>query len=462
MRTNHSFMVVAAVCGAVAAAACGGSVAQNPGDQGQPDAGGDDAATMPAPEAGSSMPEASTADASDGPVRDHGAPSMTYPAFKPDMGQIIDNGGVTLSMPVVVSITWNSDPSQAMFDAFSDSLGPTQYWAATTTEYGVGALTSGMSNHVHLATAAPAQLADSDLQSMVTSNAGATWPAPTDQIIYAFYLPPSTSLQFGGGGGGGGGDACQQGIGGYHDQVNVGGHTVAYAVVPSCNFGGGNTPAEQTTMSMSHELIEAVTDPHPQDNNPGYVGFDADHFAFDYFQRFSSEVGDACEFFRQSFYQDTEASFMYWVQRTWSNKSGAAGHDPCVPAPAAPYFNVTPLQLDTVNVDLSLLGGSAMTPTKGVHVPMGQTVTFPIGFYSDGPTGGPWTVQAVSGNPATGSSNGSTYLKASIDKTSGQNGEKAYVTVTTNTVGRLKGELLTIVSTLNGTKHYMPILVGSE
>ena len=458
MRTDHSFLVVAAVCGALAA--CGGAVSTNPQNQGQPDAGDDGPSTTPA-DAGMPMPEASASDASDAGNVDHGMPSSTYPAFKPDMGQIVDNGGLVLSNPVVVSITWDSDPSQSMFDSFADGIGATKYWAATTTEYGVGAITSGAANHVHMSTAAPASIADSDLQTMVSTNAGTMWPAPTQQIIYAFFLPPNTSLQFGGGGGGGG-DACQQGIGGYHDQVMVGNQAVAYAVVPSCTFGGNNTAAEQTTMSMSHELIEAVTDPHPQDNNPGYVGFDPDHFAFDYFQRFSSETGDACEFFRQSFYQNSEPNFMYWVQRTWSNKSGAAGHDPCVPAPSDPYFNVTPLQLGLVNVDLSLLGGSASTPTKGVHIASGGTATFPIGFYSDAATSGPWTIKAVSGNPATGSMNGSTYLTASVDKTSGQNGEKAYVTVTVKTVGKLKGELLTIVSTLNGVNHYMPILVGSE
>jgi hypothetical protein len=435
-------------------------VTGNPPNQDMPDSGDDGGMTMPGPDGGMTNPEASATDAMDEPVRDHGAPSSMYPAFLPDMGQIVDNGGITLSSPVVVAISWNSDSSQAMFDQFSDQIGASKYWATTTTEYGVGPAVSGMANHVHMTTAAPASLADSDLQGMVTTNAGTAWPAATPQSIYAFFLPPGTSLQFGGGGGGGG-DACMQGIGGYHDQVTVGGQTVAYAVVPSCTF-GGNTPAnEQSTMSMSHELIEAVTDPHPQDNNPGYVGFDPNHFAFDYFQRFSSETGDACEFFRDSFYQQTETSFSFWVQRTWSNKSGAAGHNPCVPAPAAPYFNVTPLDLTTVNIDESQLGGPVNAPTKGVHILGGQTATFQVGFYSDGPTSGPWTIKAVSGNPA-GGGNGSTNLTASVDKSSGQNGEKAYVTVTVKTVGRLKGELLTIVSSLNGTDHYMPILVGSE
>jgi hypothetical protein len=461
MRTDHSFVVVAVVCGALGA--CGGSVAGNPPNQGTPDAGDDGGMGMPTPDAGTGNPEGSVSDAMEEPAVDHGAPSSTYPAFKPDMGQIVDNGGITLSSPVVVSITWNSDSSQTMFDQFADEIGASKYWATTTTEYGVGPAMSGMANHVHMTTAAPASLADSDLQGMVMTNAGVAWPAPTTQTIYAFFLPPGTSLLFGGGGGGGGGDACMQGIGGYHDQVMANGQTVAYAVVPSCTFGQGTPANEQSTMSMSHELIEAATDPHPQDNNPGYVGFDPNHFAFDDFQRFSSETGDACEFFRDSFYQQMETSFTFWVQRTWSNQSGAAGHNPCVPVPAEPYFNVTPLDLATVNIDESQLGGPAMAPTKGVHILGGQTATFQVGFYSDAATSGPWTIKAVSGNPVAGGGTASTALTASVDKSSGVNGEKAYVTVTVKTPStRLKGELLTIVSSLNGTDHYMPILIGSE
>jgi hypothetical protein len=485
MNAQLSFVAAAIACGALVA--CGSSSSGESPTSPVPDAGaGHDAA-----------PEAAAAEDS-GPPRDPGAPSTTYPAFKPDFGQIVDNGGLVLKSPTVVAITWDSDPSQASFDQFADTIGETAYWQATCSEYGVGQAACGAVNHVHIKTAAPAMMTDQDLQNLVSANAkggpaaapiavsdagaddaggdGAAetdaqadaappvpWPAASTSTIYAFFLPPGVSLQTMTRGGTG--DACSAGIGGYHSQVTVGSVTTSYAVVPSCTFGTGNTAAQQTTMSMSHELIEAVTDPHPMDNSPGYVGFDNAHFAFDYFQEFSSEVGDACEFFQSSFFEDKETSpvaFDYWVQRTWSNKAGPLGHDPCQPAPSTPYFNVTPLNLEMVTITLSaqLTGGAAMNvQTKGLHIPVGMSGTLELGFYSDGPTA-PWNLTYTLGSPV--SSTKPTYLTVSLDKSSGQNGEKAYATITATSKGKLGGELLVFESSMNGMIHVMPVLIGSE
>jgi hypothetical protein len=220
-------------------------------------------------------------------------------------------------------------------------------------------------------------------------------------------------------------------------------------------------------MSMSHELIEAVTDPHPHDNNPGWVGFDTAHFGFDWFQEFSDETGDACELFRESFFEDKETTpvaFDYWVQRTWSNKAGPAGHDPCQPAPATPYFNVTPLNLGMIGVTLPAQLSSTNMPqtimTKGLHIAVGETQTLELGFYSDAATGGPWTLSTSLGSPL--SQTMPTYLTVTLDKTRGQNGEKAYASVKVNSAGRLKAELLVFHSSMNGVSHYMPVVIGSE
>ena len=84
----------------------------------------------------------------------------------------------------------------------------------------------------------------------------------------------------------------------------------------------------------------------------------------------------------------------------------------------------------------------------------------PIGFFSDADTGGPWSIRAAESNRVFGAQKTSR-LKVSVHKTSGQNGEKAYVTVTVSAQGKTKAELITIVSS-NGTgTHYMPILIGS-
>jgi hypothetical protein len=313
--------------------------------------------------------------------------------------------------------------------------------------------------------------------SMNAGVAGSGWPAPTDNTVYAFFLPPGTNLL--GGGGGGNQDTCAAGVGGYHGDVAVGSASVPYAVVPSCNFKILPNAADQTTASMSHELIESATDPQPNGTGAAWIGFNIDPFAFDYFyfdlQLFDAEIGDACEVFDGVFYQDMETSpapFSAFVQRTWSNKSGLAGHDPCVPeSPGETYFNVAPLGMQDVTVSLpaQLTGSSGTTsqPTKGYKIAAGATGTFQVGFYSDGPTNQPWDISAVVGNPIPGATAVNNFnkssLTASLDKTSGVNGEKAWVTVKVATTGStFKGEMITIVSSLNSASYYMPIWIAGQ
>jgi hypothetical protein len=474
MRTNLTCVVVAMLC--AGAFACGGGVAPSgAAPAATNDDAGDEGGPVTTPvEAGVPVEAAA-------PVN-HGAPSTTYPAFPVSFGQLENNGGYIMKAPVIVAITWTSDASQASFDTFADEIGGTSYWNQTAGAWGIGPATSGTVNHVQIATPPPATMTESqstsDFQNMINTYAGAAngWPEPTVDTIYAFFLAPGTSVQLPNQQGTLQ-DACAQGIGGYHQGMQAGLVPTAYAVVPSCTFPGtNNTAAQQTSMSMSHEINEAASDPQP---NSGIYGFVNNSFAFDYFQDFQSEDADACEFFDygpdSSFYEDIEttpAPFDYWVQRVWSNKSGAAGHNPCVPVPADPYFNVTPLDLQTVNVSFpGQLTGSSTTQqvaSKGYKILAGASATFGVGLYSDAATSGPWTIHATAGNPITGSQDpfamyNPSSLTVSLDKSTGTNGDIAYVTVKVASTGTLfKGELVTITSALNGSYHYMPIWIAGQ
>jgi hypothetical protein len=387
----------------------------------------------------------------DGP--DHGNPSTTYPAFPPDMPTIGSNGGPVLQAMELTTITWPSDTNAAQYNAFGDTIGASTYWHTINSEYGVGPVASN--SHQSLTTAAPTSMTDQDIQTLIAMKASDTtsgWPAPSANSLYAIFLPQGTSLDFGGS------DACSQGIGGYHDQLRAGTRNVAYAVLPNC--GRVNSVLE----AASHEYDEAATDPYPQ-STPGFVGFDNDHLAFEFFQELQDELGDACELFRSSFYTDMENGFNYPVQRQWSNASAHAGHNPCVPAPSGAYFNVTPFpaQMDTIMVNLRAVGAGNQ-PSKGFKGTAMQPLTFAVGFYSDADTGGPWTVSASIptqlfasvGSPVT---NGT--ADVAIDMPMGQNGNKAYITVTPKTfssMGVIYIELTSMLTSSN--KHYMPILIG--
>ena len=395
------------------------------------------------------------------PTFDHGAPSRTFPAFRPDMVQIVSNGGLILADPKIVTITYDADPNAALLESFGDRIGQTTYWREAVGEYGVGPAVSGPHRHVRIQEAPPSTLTDTALEKLiadrVTNSGTSGWPAWTADSIYIVYVPEKTVLTDARKGT----DACKD-YNGFHSEVSSAGKSIVYAVVDqSCHDQPSNTPdteklEEYATWVASHELGEAATDPHPN-TDTGLTGFDDAHRAWELFQTHQSENGDACEFFEDSFYRESEVSFGFKVQRLWSNASAAAGHNPCVPLDKKAYFNVSPLNLEDIQV---LVSTNKLATTRGIHVPVGQTRQVDLGLFSDAPTGA-WDLTVSEGD---GSSTPRTRrVDVSLDRTSGQNGEKAVLTVHTRSAGAKRGTLVTVVSKLgDGAPKFMPILVQTN
>jgi hypothetical protein len=409
------------------------------------------------PETGSRTADSAMDAASDG------AASTKYPAFAPDVPQIINNGGPVLAHPVIVTVTWSIDPNASVFEGFGDGLGATEYWADTVGEYGVGPATSGPGNHVSITTPAPTRMSDIDVVNLITSGLagqdagvdpdaapGSAWPAPTPDTMYVVYLPPGTSLTFQGE------DVCQM-YGGYHDSLTFGSANVAYAALPQCEGGTGTV-----TLAASHEIGEGSADPYPA-VTPAYNGFDQAHYAWTVFQESQVEVADACEFYVSSAFTDTDAGFAYELQRLWSNEKAAAGHNPCQPADTPVYYNTTLIAPEAITVDTHATGGPSNYQVTGVHVLPGETKTVPVGFISDAPTGGPWTLIAHDGNPVGPAITDNGDVTLSLDTSSGQNGDIAHLTITVNAAGGTNSELIVLESRLGvGASHWLPILIGSQ
>jgi hypothetical protein len=447
-------------------AGCGGSSA--PVGTGATHDDGGAPVTTPVDAGGNTEPGS---DAGAGKVNDaapasdaNGSPSSAYPAFVVDVAQIVDNGGPVLAKPVVVTITWSTDPDAETYNALGDTIGPSAYWKDINSEYGVGAAESGATNHVSITTAPPAGFSDSDLDAFVEANAGVSWPTYTTNTIYALYLPPGTTLYFGGSPDAGGQDACAAGVGGYHTESQN--KNFVYAIMPHCS----SFQTADIELGASHELNEASTDPHPG-TNPAWVGFDQDHLAFEFFNQFQDELGDACESFATA--TDALDFTPYTVQRQWSNKSAAAGSQWCLPKLAEPFYNTTFLptsNLDTISVDLSALGpGAGMTTSKGFKVPLNTSRTFPIGLFSDGPTSGPFTldVQGLTdpiGQDQNGNNIDNGVATVTLDLTSGVNGDIANVTVKPTSYSSLGITFFYIRAVLGGSQqhHYLPVLISQN
>ena len=389
------------------------------------------------------------------------APPVTYPAFAPDMPQLQGKTTAVLKNPVVVTVNWPSSTAIDRLELFGDNLGKSNYWKTIVSEYGVGAVTSGADNHVQvfgepIAKTMTTEEADAFVRTHVADPA-AKWPKPTPGTIYVVYLPTLTKLLFGAD------SACDLGVLGYHSTTTADdGTQLYYAIIPSCPFNPEGIGSDGLTSTASHEIGEAVTDPSPGD---GYQGFGTNHLAWDVWNNFNSENGDACEMYLDtSFYTETEAGFDFSVQRMWSNASAAAGHDPCVPAPKAPYFNAVPLDQQPITVDLSTVGGSRRTKAVGYTVAVGDTKTFNIRLFSDAPMSN-WTVDVVQGgNPLfPGSGPGGSATGTIQGTTKGGNGDVMTVSVTVDRASPAKYELLTIVSTSpdETIKHYYPFFIAN-
>ena len=113
----------------------------------------------------------------------------------------------------------------------------------------------------------------------------------------------------------------------------------------------------------------------------------------------------------------------FMVQRTWSNGSAAAGHDPCVPAlTTQPYVGAAPeLQ------DVAVMQRGQTIMTKAIPIALGTSQTIELDLFSDGP-GQDFTVKVEDVKVLLGE--GTPDLTFSFDKTIGHNGDKLKLTIT--------------------------------
>jgi hypothetical protein len=277
--------------------------------------------------------------------QDRGPTSTTYPAPHPAMPQIPRNGGVVLRHPSVVTVTFAGDPLQDKIEAFADQVVGLDWWSTVNADYGVGAAESAA--RVVIPKAPAAAIGDADLERWLAARIGdGTLPAPTDQTVYALYYPQTTTVTLGDAEGGGA--SCSTFLG-YHTTVDVAvaGKTVhvAYAVINQC--GGG---LDELTVTASHELTEAATDPHPVDaSTAGYVILDDGPWT-----GLGGEDADMCAGVSSA----AEAGFA--LTRVWNNRAAAAGDQPCLPVPGegrGPFFDAGIVRERLV----AHLGGSAST-----------------------------------------------------------------------------------------------------
>ena len=425
-RISFAGFVAVSFAAVLAIPACGGS-SQNgaPPAEAGTDAGGG----MDAPIATDAADAAEASQASDG---------GHYP-----MPQVVNlANGPVLKTPKVYLVFYPGYTYETQIKAMGQALGTSSYWTAVAKDYGVGALQVAGAIDLTGETA-PASVADADIQTYLgaklTSGAFGT---PDPSAIYTIFYPSTTTITLPQGGLGGGNATSCTTFGGYHSDftltVTDGGQPqdFAYAVIPTCPSLQGMTEQDGVTGAVSHEWIEAATDPFPSTNsgaNSAYAQVDDDHFIWIALGG-GGEVGDMCVGEQGAFFKPADVGFM--VQRTWSNSFAKAGHDPCVPNLAGtPYFQSAPQLTESINFTPMIIPGTIAT--QGVTIAVGKSKTIAVDLYSDLPTSGPWTVGTVDliakffNQPAS--------LGFKWDKTQGQNGDRLQLTITVTSAQPLFG-----------------------
>lgn len=351
------------------------------------------------------------------------------PVYAPQP-QIIDRGGPVLAPPHVQPIFFTGDTAmQQQIEQFLGQLASSPYWTATTSEYGIAPLT--VSSTIVVSDPPPATL--DELTALVTSHldgAHAGWPAADSSTVYVVVMPPGSVLQTPNG------DACL--LGSAHDELQgPQGEPIAVAIVPRCTLDGSQQ--DWLTVSIAHEVIEAVTDPRVR-TAPAFGDVDADHYVWA--RTMGNEVVDLCESL-VSANQPLVGSFV--VPRSWSNAAARAGQDPCVPALARPYVaaTVAPSALGSVPI----AGYTGQVTTRGIEIPVGATRTVEIDL-----TGETTTDPVIVGATDFASTyrGGSPELTFVWDRQYGKAGDKLHVAITHVRGGAMQGSAFVLMTSANG------------
>ena len=416
--------------------------------------------------------EVGAADApSDAPADvDNGAPSTNYPAPHPPLPQLTNqNGGPVLKTPKAYLVVYPGYTYEAQLQDFAQKLATSTYWPTATQEYGVGTIAYGGTIELTGQTA-PQNIASTDIQSWVaTQIQSGAFGTPDPQGIYTIFYPSGTTVtqpnpvspllppaQ-----------SCAA-FGGYHDNASVtlgdaGTATgFAYAVIPWCS-----STIDDITSVVSHEWVEASTDPLVTSSGtftltPGpqaaYFTVDPDHVIWGLLG--GGEAGDQCEPEGNPIYvKPTDVGYL--VQRTWSNLQAKGSHDPCAPDITGAFFDAAPVLTQTVSFSSSITG---TLTTKGLTIPVGQSKTIEVDLFSDGDTGGPWTVAAADVLSTYYGNYGLTpSMTFAWDRTQGQNGEKLHLTITVTAASGIGGgHAFMITSSKGGRQAVWPGLVVEQ
>jgi len=366
-------------------------------------------------------------------------PAIFTSAAHPALPQMWKSAGRILTSPTVMMITFAGDGFAATLNTFVGKFVSSAEWTAMSSEYGVGA--TAAATPVSLAGAPGAALTDSQVQTLLSTQlnlGGQPLGVPSSSTIYTIYFPQATTITAADGSS----KSCVV-FNGYHSSYHDAGSglKIAYSVIAHC----AGDSADNATTTISHETLEAATDPDGDGNN-GVSGDFAIWPAL-----FGTELADLCEGFTDSVY--TPSSIGNSIQKTWSNAAAMGSGDPCVPSVGEIYFNSIPVLTD--NVKFTNPKTLVTEFTRGVSIPVAGSKTVALELYSNVQTA-PWSVV-----PLEVTTDNTSHGTFSQDLSTGSNGSTIRLTLHINAHDPgYKANIFMIQSTLGSAKKFYPFVVG--
>ncbi len=337
----------------------------------------------------------------DGELADGGKPVQVDGGDGRILPEVRAHGGAPLAGVELVTVTYEGDPLRERIDAFGATITKSDWWSATTSEYGV--LAGKAPTALHLSPApAPGTVVHlgsdaNELQSLVRAEIQKGHiAAPTAETMLGFYTPPSVQLVTADGKVG-----CKD-FRGYHGTLtaSAGASTVIpYFVIPRCDIDVALSAEEAITHVASRLLVNTATNPRPVDA-PGLLLESASYPALLVGALAApriEELGNLCPAPFAGGQVGTTRESTFVVARTWSNANAQAGKNPCVPVPTAePYVNVVPVD----------------GPDSAVSLHVGDSVTLRIRAISQGEIP-EWNLRGVDVGEMYGAT-GAPYLKVEV------------------------------------------------
>lgn len=270
----------------------------------------------------------------DGKVAGTGVPAST----KVDVKYF---GGGVLDHPVVSNVyvgdyfkTAQGQKDVQHNDAFTKDFVQNKDYNSIWHQYGVSTGTTEQSHVLGGKFSATAVITQKQVESMLQKALADGTVEPGPQSLFNFVLPPGATLKMDDG------SSSKQGLGGFHSSIHTpDGKEVFYSAIAyskgnnGIDFTHGNAE-DNVSITESHEISEAVTDPHVQDaidhNDNGELGW---------MDMKNGEVGDIEV---NDAPPGTPLSSMYdrmdgyAVQKMWSQKDGTNETQARKPGPVEP------------------------------------------------------------------------------------------------------------------------------